>query len=118
MSQKWMLLIVEDPTIFENWSKERWAEHDAHHREFSDAVTAAGATVLASEPLDVAAARFRPEIPYTAPIVTDGPFTEAKEVMLGFYLLEVADEAQARELAALCPTVGYVELRHGWADNP
>ena len=51
------------------------------------------------------------------PKVTDGPFTEAKEIVLGFYLLEVSDDAQARELAALCPTMGYVELRHSWAGD-
>ena len=117
MSEKWMLLIVEDPTIFDDWPKERWAEHDGRHREFTDAVTAAGATVLASEPLDAAGVRFRPDAAGGAPLVTDGPFAETKEIVLGFYLLEVADAAQARELAALCPTVGYVELRHSWAGD-
>ena len=47
-------------------------------------------------------------------VVTDGPFAETKEIVLGFYLLEVADVAQARELAALCPTMGHVDLRRTW----
>ena len=111
MTEKYMLLIVEDPTIFDDWSKERWAQHDERHREFTDAVNAAGATVLASEPLDPAAVRFRPDTAGGAPLVTDGPFSETKEIVLGFYLLEVADDAQARELAALCPTLGSLELR-------
>ena len=115
MAEKYLLMIVEDPAIFDDWSKERWAQHDARHREFNDAVTSAGAKVLASEPLDVAAVRFRPDAGGGAPLVTDGPYAETKEIMLGFYLLEVADDAQARELAALCPTVGYVELRRSWA---
>jgi hypothetical protein len=117
MTEKYLLLINEDPTIFDGWSKERWAQHDERHREFNDAVKAAGAKVLASEPLDVAPVRFRPDANGEV-LVTDGPFTESKEIVLGFYLLEVADDAQARELAALCPTVGYLELRRSWLGDP
>ena len=115
--EKYLLLIVEDPTVFEDWTDERWRQHDARHREFGEAVAASGATVLASEPLDAQAVRFRPAGEGEQPLVTDGPFTETKEFVLGFYLLEVADDAQARELAALCPTVGYVELRRSWAGD-
>ena len=118
MTEKYLLLIVEDPAIFDDWSDERWTQHDERHRQFNDAVKAAGATVLASEPLDPAAVRLRPNPAGGAPLVTDGPFSETKEIVLGFYLLEVADDAQARELAALCPTVGYVELRRSWLGDP
>ena len=76
MTEKYLLLIVEDPAIFDDWSKERWAQHDERHREFNDAVNAAGAKVLASEPLDAAAVRFRPDAGGGTPLVTDGPFTE------------------------------------------
>jgi hypothetical protein len=80
-------------------------------------VTGAGAKVLASEPLDAASVRFRPNPEGGPPLVTDGPFAETKEIVLGFYLLEVANDAQAREFAALCPTAGYVELRRSWAGD-
>jgi hypothetical protein len=45
--------------------------------------------------------------------VTDGPFAEAKEVLGGFYLLEVADLDGAVKLAAEIPAAwdGGVELR-------
>ena len=114
MAEKYLLQIVEDPAIFDDWSDERWTQHDERHRQFSDAVKAAGAKVLASEPLDATVVRFRPDpadASGSASIVTDGPFPESKEIVLGFYLLEVADDAQARELAALCPTLGSLELR-------
>jgi hypothetical protein len=35
--------------------------------------------------------------------VTDGPFTEAKEVVGGFFIVEAADRAEAERLAALHP---------------
>jgi hypothetical protein len=34
------------------------------------------------------------------PIITDGPFSETKEVLAGFWLLEVSSEQRALEIAA------------------
>jgi len=47
-------------------------------------------------------------------IVTDGPFVEAKDLILGFIVVEARDLAQATELACGCPIVnggGAVEVR-------
>lgn len=46
-------------------------------------------------------------------LTTDGPFAEAKEVIGGYYVLEVADLDAAIEFAAKAPNVGYgsIELR-------
>ena len=45
--------------------------------------------------------------------VVDGPFTEAKEVCGGFYLIDVADKAAAVKWAAKCPgaRAGTMEVR-------
>ncbi|WP_339030881.1 YciI family protein [Bradyrhizobium symbiodeficiens] len=37
------------------------------------------------------------------PIVTDGPFTEAKEVLGGYWMIEVASRAEAIAWARQCP---------------
>lgn len=44
--------------------------------------------------------------------VTDGPFTEAKEIIAGFVLVEVASLADAVHWARLCPSLagGEVEI--------
>ncbi len=46
-------------------------------------------------------------------LTTDGPFAEAKEHLAGFYLLEVASEERAVEIAAKVPeaALGLVEVR-------
>ena len=47
-------------------------------------------------------------------MVTDGPYVEAKELVLGFIVVEARDLAQAVELAGDCPMVlggGSVEVR-------
>ncbi|PYR75384.1 MAG: transcription initiation protein [Acidobacteria bacterium] len=47
-------------------------------------------------------------------VVTDGPYLEAKDLLLGFIVIEARDLAQAVELSAGCPIVeggGSVEIR-------
>lgn len=45
--------------------------------------------------------------------ITDGPFTESKEVLAGFFVLEARDLDHAVEIAKLCPATwrGGVEVR-------
>ncbi len=46
--------------------------------------------------------------------VVDGPYTETKEVVGGYYLIEAADEGEAAEIAKGCPIIedgGLVEVR-------
>ena len=47
------------------------------------------------------------------PQVLDGPFTEAKEVIAGYMVIEAADLDEAVELATACPNAefGTVEVR-------
>jgi len=47
-------------------------------------------------------------------MITDGPFTETKEQIAGFDILECADLSEAIQLAARHPTAqryGYIEVR-------
>jgi hypothetical protein len=45
-------------------------------------------------------------------VVTDGPFTETKEALGGYYLIEARDLDHALEIAKLCPApFGGVEVR-------
>lgn len=47
-------------------------------------------------------------------VVTDGPFAEAKDLVLGFIVIEARDMAEAVELSGRCPMViggGSVEIR-------
>jgi hypothetical protein len=47
-------------------------------------------------------------------VVVDGPYVEGKEAVLGFFVVEAADYAEASRVAAECPCVavgGSVEVR-------
>jgi hypothetical protein len=56
------------------------------------------------------------------PVVTDGPFTEAKEVLGGYWMIEVASRAEAIEWAKKCPASNneVIEIRqvHEMTDFP
>jgi hypothetical protein len=45
------------------------------------------------------------------PMVSDGPFAEAKEAVGSYALVQVADEAEALEIAKRWPAGGIVEVR-------
>jgi hypothetical protein len=54
-------------------------------------------------------------------IVSDGPFMESKEVVVGFSLIRAADLSEAVEVAKDCPMVnfgGIVEVRPVVVENP
>jgi hypothetical protein len=46
-------------------------------------------------------------------LFTDGPFTETREFLGGYFILDCRDLAEAREYAAACPmaTEGAIEVR-------
>jgi hypothetical protein len=47
-------------------------------------------------------------------VITDGPYVEAKDMVLGFLIVEARDLAQAVELSTACPMLageGSVEVR-------
>src|SRR5215510_13280427 len=64
----------------------------------------------------------RVSFPDGKPVVTDGPFTETKEVLGGYWMIEVASRAEAIEWAKKCPATGneIIEIRqvHEVTDYP
>lgn len=58
---------------------------------------------LTAEGLSDAAEGFRVDFSSAPPVVTDGPFAEAREVFTGFWILEVASREEAEHWAKKCP---------------
>ena len=59
--------------------------------------------LLSAEGLSDASEGFRVDFSSTPPVVTDGPFAEAREVFTGFWMLEVASREEAEQWALKCP---------------
>jgi hypothetical protein len=67
------------------------------HAQFHEDLSAGGHTLILSSPLEPSAqaTSMRPD-GNGGVMVTDGPFTESAEQIVGFYLVESADEADLR----------------------
>ncbi len=58
---------------------------------------------LSAEGLSDASDGFRVDFSSAPPVVTDGPFAEAREVFTGFWILEVSGREEAEVWAKKCP---------------
>ena len=90
-------------------------EHNAEMQAwfaFTNELTEAGA-MISGEPLEGSGTATSVQIRDGETITTDGPFAETKEVLGGFYMIDVPDLDAAREWAAKIPLAPYgtVEIR-------
>jgi hypothetical protein len=84
-------------------SADEWRTHDAAHVAFSEA---AGSRVIGGEQLESPSkARTLRRHRGKSLAATDGPFSETKEILGGYYLLEADSLDEVEALAALLPEV-------------
>jgi hypothetical protein len=98
----YMLLIVEDPA--QRGSRTR-AEGEAVYQrmlDFGSELKDRG-QLLASQSLTSLDQASRVQVRGGKTHVVDGPFAEAKEMIGGFFMVDVATRAEALEIAARCP---------------
>jgi hypothetical protein len=88
-----------------NVSEENWApnaEELATMSKFNEELTKAG-VLLALDGLTPSAQGARVSFAGGKPSVTDGPFTEAKELIGGYWLIQARSKEEAVEWASRCP---------------
>jgi hypothetical protein len=98
---KFMLLIYGDEKALADLDEAAMKEHTDEYWAYDDELAAIGALVD-SAPLHPTATATT-----VAPggVVTDGPFAETSEVLGGYYLIEVPDQAAAVDWAHKLPGV-------------
>ena len=106
------LLIYQAERIAENYSDEETEAALAGHRALQADAKAAGRFVEANQlmpPSSATTLRKRGE----KVSITDGPFTESKELLIGFYVLECDSLDRAIAYAARIPhaETGAIEIR-------
>jgi hypothetical protein len=97
----YLVLIYGDEQVWEAWTPEQQAANGAGHVTFR---ATAGDAVLGGH--ELAESRTASSVrmgPDGHQLVTDGPFTESKEVLGGYYLVEAADLDEAVGLARQLP---------------
>jgi hypothetical protein len=106
---KYAIFIYEDPAYYETMSPEAWGGVVDAHSTFVKQVFELGGSLAGGEAL---ASITTATTIKGAGTVTDGPFVETKEALLGFYVVEARDLDHALEIAKLCPAGGGgVEVR-------
>ena len=109
MSQ-YLILIYEDEAGYASADEATWGEIMAGHNAFGESAGPAVVGGNALQPTSTATTvRGDGAGGFT---VTDGPFTETKEALGGYYLVEAADLDAAIELAKQVPApFGCIEVR-------
>ena len=87
-------------------------------RKFSDDMRKAGVLLLA-EGLHPSSKATRLKVSNGKRVFTDGPFLEAKEMIAGFWMIQVKSREEALEWASRCPLMegGTVEIRPVFENN-
>jgi hypothetical protein len=109
---RYLLTIYHDENAMAARSPEEGAETSARYWEVAEEMRAAGAYV-GGEGLQPTATATTVRVRDSERLTIDGPFTETKEQLAGFYLVECKDLDEAIEWAAKIPgsEVGSVEVR-------
>jgi hypothetical protein len=97
---EFLILIYGDEQLWDQETEQDNLEKDAGHRAFVAALGSGmrdGKQLAASSSVTTLRARGG------KPWATDGPFAESKEVLGGYYLIDVADRGEAVRLAGLLP---------------
>lgn len=109
---KYMLLLVSDPADEPTPDDEAFGPYMGEWAAYSQALVEAGALV-GGEALEGAETASTVRVRDGKRIVTDGPFIESKEVIGGYYVIDVANLDEALDWAAKIPNAhfGNVEVR-------
>lgn len=106
------LLIIEERARRKGRSRELAISEYDSMRNFGAGLRARG-ILQGGEALKADAEGVRVSVREGRPLLLDGPFAESKEMIGGFFLIDVASRAEAIEIAGDCPAVAWatVEVR-------
>lgn len=99
---KYMLIMRSTDEAFAKFENLDFGEILEQVGRFNDELIRAG-VLLAAEGLDSATDGVVVDFTGEAPVVTDGPYGETKELFNGYYILDVASKEEAAEWAKRMP---------------
>jgi hypothetical protein len=99
---KFLLLMQINPDVLAALTDEEREFIGKGHGDFIETIRGSGELIVTqalADPSNSAVVRVRDGVP----VVTDGPYLEAKEFLGGYYMVDCADRDRALELAAMIP---------------
>ena len=106
---KFLLVLHNNPAVLEALGPDEQQKLMDGHAAFIEATQKSGELVVTQalgDPSQSAVVRVRNGVP----VITDGPYLEAKEFLGGYYLVDVADRDRALELAGRIPDASIDQL--------
>jgi hypothetical protein len=111
---KYMLLIYDDEKGWAKLSEKEQQQAMGEYTQFTQQITSSGHRV-ASNQLHATSAATSVRVRNGKRLVTDGPFAETREQLLGYYLIEAKDLDEAIAIAERIPSarspLGVIEVR-------
>jgi len=109
---KYLCLAYEQEQKLTSLTEEEWLELRRETLDYVTQLEQRGKLLLTNALQSATRAR-TVKVRGGRPAVTDGPFAETKEQIGGFFLIDVASEAEALEIAAGWPSarLGTIEVR-------
>ena len=98
-SQQQYQELVGQPSKQPAWTQEEWAALGAFMQAFNQELLDSG-ELVESRGLSAPAHTRRIQFKEGAPVVTDGPYAEAEEVLAGYWIVECESFDRATEIAA------------------
>jgi hypothetical protein len=106
---KYLLIVDYQPGVIETpmteWDTEDIKAHMDYYAALRQELLDSGELVTQEALTGPESAKVVTSDGVTAPVVTDGPFPEFKEMLAGYQLVDVASEARAIAIAALISAV-------------
>ena len=99
---QFVISLIVDPAVLGALTQEEMAAVGEGHARFIQSLKDSGELIVTqalADPSQAAVVRVR----NGQPVVTDGPYLEAKEHLGGFYLIDCEDRDRAIDLAAQVP---------------
>ncbi len=108
---KYMLMFTATSDGQRQWDAQPEEQRTAQYARIGQWFERAGARVVGGYELQPEQTATTVRFDSGKPVVTDGPFLEAKETIAGYAIVDVEDLDEALGLAKAWPTGGTVEVR-------
>jgi hypothetical protein len=108
---KFMLLLHNTPGVWKNLSPEELQQKVGRYQAWAEKIRSSGRHVSSEKLGEEGGKRLRLQGGRLS--ITDGPYSEAKEVVGGYFLFRAADYDEAIEVTRDCPFLedGGIEIR-------
>jgi len=111
---QYMLLLHQAPNYNMDLPREKMLEMTKRYMTWAEGLGAKG-KLAGGEKLTAGGVR-HVKVKDGKPVVTDGPYADAKDVVGGYFVIEAKDQAEAEAIAKYCPHVAisptnWIEIR-------